>query len=334
MSSLPATMTAIAISEPGGPEVLAAEERPLPAFADDEILIRVRAAGINRADAMQRQGRYPPPPGVTDIPGLEVAGPVAAVGARVRRFAVGDRAMALVSGGGYAEYCAAHEAVALPVPEAFSFVEGAAIPEATFTVWPNLFERGRLVAGETVLIHGGASGIGTTAIGLAKALGVRVIVTAGSDDKVATCLRLGADVAINYASEDFVERVLATTDGHGADVILDMVGGDYVARNYAAAAEDGRIVQIATQRDRRAEIDLRQIMAKRLTHTGSTLRGRPVAVKAAIAEAVRAHVFLLFESGAVAPVIDSTFPLAAAADAHRRLDSAAHVGKIVLTVGA
>jgi NADPH2:quinone reductase len=333
MSSLPDTMTAIAIAAPGGPEVLVPEHRRLPAIAADEILIRVRAAGVNRADLMQRKGQYPPPPGVSDIPGLEVAGEVAAIGDRVTRFKVGERAMALVAGGGYAEYCAADETVALPIPERFSYVEGAAIPEAFFTVWSNLFERGRLAAGETVLIHGGASGIGTTAIQLAKALGARVIVTAGSDARCAACVGLGADVAINHRSEDFVERVLATTAGRGADVILDMVGGDYVGRNYAAAAEEGRIVQIAAQRGRRAEVDLRQIMDKRLTHTGSTLRGRSIGFKASVAKAVRAHVLPLFAAGSVAPVIDSTFPLAAAADAHRRMEASEHIGKIVLTVG-
>ncbi len=333
MLALPTTMTAIAVPAPGGPEALVPETRPLPVVADDEVLIRVCAAGVNRADVMQRKGQYPPPAGVTDIPGLEVAGEVAAVGAGVTRFKVGERAMALVSGGGYAGFCPAHETIALPIPERFSFVEGAAIPEAFFTVWPNLFDRGRLAAGETVLIHGGSSGIGTTAVQLAKAHGATVIVTAGSDAKCAACVRLGADVAIDYRREDFVERTLAATDGRGADVILDIVGGDYVARNYAAAAVEGRIVQVATQSGTRAEVDLRQIMVKRLTHTGSTLRGREVDFKAAVAAAVRANVFPLFASGAVAPVIDSTFPLADAAAAHRRMESSAHIGKIVLTVG-
>jgi NADPH2:quinone reductase len=332
MPSLPPTMTAIAVPVPGGPEALVPETRPLPALADGEVLIRVHAAGVNRADVMQRKGQYPPPPGVTDIPGLEVAGEVAAVGPGVTRFTVGDRAMALVAGGGYAEFCAAHETVALPIPERFSFVEGGAAPEAFFTVWSNVFERGRLTSGETILIHGGSSGIGTTAIRFAAAFGARVIVTAGSDAKTAACVELGADVAINYRTEDFVERVLAATDGRGADVILDMVGADYVARNYAAAAPEGRIVQVATLSGTRAEIDLRQIMGKRLTHTGSTLRGRPVAFKASVAEAIRSKVLPLCEAGTIVPVVDSTFPLADAAGAHRRMESSAHVGKIVLTV--
>ncbi len=332
MSSLPDAMTAIAISAPGGPEVLVAERRPLPALAADEILIRVGAAGVNRADLMQRAGRYPPPAGVTDIPGLEVAGEVAAVGEDVTRFSPGARVMALVSGGGYAEYCPAHETIALPVPDRFSIVEAAAIPEAFFTVWPNLVDRGRLAAGETVLIHGGTSGIGTTAIQLACALGARVVATAGSDDKCAACLKLGAEVAINYRNEDFVRGVLTATDGRGADVVLDIVGGDYVVRNYAAAAEEGRIIQVAIQRGGRAEANLMLLMAKRLTHTGSTLRPRPVAFKAAVAAAVRANVFPMFAAGTVAPVIDSTFPLADAASAHRRMESSQHIGKIVLTV--
>jgi putative PIG3 family NAD(P)H quinone oxidoreductase len=323
-------MTAIAIAGPGGPEVLQPESRPLPEVGPGDILIRVRAAGINRPDLFQRKGKYPPPPGASDIPGLEVAGEVAAVGDRVVRFAVGDRAMALVTGGGYAEFCLAPESVALPIPERLSFVKAGAIPEAYFTVWSNLFERGHLAAGETVLIHGGSSGIGTNAIQLAKVRGARVIVTAGSAEKCAACLALGADLAINYRVEDFVARTREATGGQGADVILDIVGGDYVARNYAAAAADGRILQIAVLRGGHAEIDLGQIMAKRLVHTGSLLRPRATAYKAALAEAIRTHVFPLFAAGTVAPVIDSTFPLTAAADAHRRMESGAHIGKIVL----
>jgi NADPH2:quinone reductase len=239
--------------------------------------------------------------------------------------------MALVTGGGYAEFCVAHETIALPIPEHFSFIKAAAIPEALFTVWPNLIDRGRLSASESVLIHGGTSGIGTAAIQLAKARGATpVIVTAGSDEKCGVCRTLGADVAINYRTEDFVARTLAATGGHGADVIIDIIGGDYVARNYAAAAAEGRIVQIATQEDSRAKVDLRQIMVKRLTHTGSTLRNRPVTFKAEVADAIRANVFPLFEAGQITPVVDSTFPLAAAADAHRRMESSAHIGKIVL----
>ena len=325
-------MTVIAATKPGGPEVLVPETRPLPTFVANEILIRVRAAGVNRPDVMQRKGLYPPPPGAPDIIGLEIAGEVAAIGTGVTRFKVGDEVTALVPGGGYAEFCKVHETNALPVPAGFSLIEAAAIPETFFTVWPNLFQRGRLTAGETALIHGGSSGIGTTAIQLAKAFGAKVIVTAGSAEKCAACLRLGADAAINYNEEDFVAAVKAANGGRGADVILDMVGGDYVLRNYEAAAEDGRIVQIATQRGPRAEIDFRLMMAKRLTHTGSMLRHRPVAFKADVAAAVHKNVWPLFEKCTVAPVIDSTFPLARAADAHARMESGAHFGKIVLTV--
>ena len=325
-------MTVIAATKPGGPEVLVPETRPLPTFVANEILIRVRAAGVNRPDVMQRKGLYPPPSGAPDIIGLEIAGEVAAIGTGVTRFKVGDEVTALVPGGGYAEFCKVHETNALPVPAGFSLIEAAAIPETFFTVWPNLFQRGRLAAGETALIHGGSSGIGTTAIQLAKAFGAKVIVTAGSAEKCAACLRLGADAAINYTEEDFVAAVKAATGGRGADVILDMVGGDYVLRNYEAAAEDGRIVQIATQRGPRAEIDFRLMMAKRLTHTGSMLRHRPVAFKADVAAAVHKNVWPLFEKRTVAPVIDSTFPLARAADAHARMESGAHFGKIVLTV--
>jgi putative PIG3 family NAD(P)H quinone oxidoreductase len=325
-------MTVIAATKPGGPEVLVPETRPLPTFGANEILIRVSAAGVNRPDVMQRKGLYPPPPGAPDIVGLEIAGEVAAIGTGVTRFKVGDEVTALVPGGGYAEFCKVHETNALPVPTGFSLIEAAAIPETFFTVWPNLFQRGRLAAGETALIHGGSSGIGTTAIQLAKAFGAKVIVTAGNAEKCAACLRLGADAAINYNEEDFVAAVTAATGGRGADVILDMVGGDYVLRNYDAAADDGRIVQIATQRGPRAEIDFRPMMAKRLTHTGSMLRHRSIAFKADVAAAVHKNVWPLFEKRTVAPVIDSTFPLARAADAHARMESGAHFGKIVLTV--
>jgi NADPH2:quinone reductase len=332
MNGLPATMIAIAVRAPGGPEVLTPEERPLPITGDGEILVRVRAAGVNRPDAAQRQGKYPPPPGASDIIGLEIAGEVAALGAGVSRSTLGDKVTALVPGGGYAEYCKVHQTNALPVPGDLSFVEAAAIPETFFTVWSNLFVRGRLTAGEWALIHGGASGIGTTAIQLAKAFGARVIVTAGRAEKCAACVRLGADVAIDYRHEDFVVRVRDATSGHGADVILDMVGGDYVARNYAAAAEDGRIVQIATQKGPRAESDFRLMMAKRLTHTGSMLRPRPVSFKAEVAAALHEHVWPLLAARKVVPVIDSTFALTEAAAAHARLESSAHFGKIVLTV--
>jgi NADPH2:quinone reductase len=326
-------MTAIAIRAPGGPEVLVPETQPLPVLGERDILVRVGAAGVNRPDVMQRQGRYAPPPGAPDIPGLEIAGAVAARGGAATRFREGDLVTALVPGGGYAGFCKVDESNALPIPVGFSLVEAAAIPETFFTVWPNLFERGRLAAGETVLIHGGSSGIGTTAIQLAAAFGARVIVTAGSAEKCAACRKLGADVAIDYRTEDFVAAVKQATGGAGANVILDMVGGDYVNRNYDAAAEDGRIVQIALQQGIPANVDLHKLMVKRLWHTGSMLRPRPVAFKAAVAAALREKVWPLLEARRVVPVIDSTFPLTGAADAHRRMESSAHVGKIVLTVG-
>jgi NADPH2:quinone reductase len=293
----------------------------------------VRAAGVNRPDIMQRNGQYPPPPGAPDILGLEIAGDIAALGEGARRFKLGDAVTALVPGGGYAEFCKVDETNALPVPAGLSMVEAAAIPETYFTVWPNLFDRGRLAGGETALIHGGTSGIGTVAIQLAKAAGATVIVTAGSERKCAACLKLGADTAINYRTEDFVERVKARTNGHGADLILDMVGGDYVERNWKAAAVEGRIVQLAVLGGVSERVDFRRLMLKRLTHTGSTLRGRDVAFKAEIARSLEETVWPLIEAGKVRPVIDSTFPLEAAADAHRRMESSEHIGKIVLTVG-
>ena len=295
------------------------------------MLVKVAAAGVNRPDVMQRQGLYPPPKGATDIPGLEIAGEVAALGAGVQRWKLGDKVMALVVGGGYAEYCLAHESHALPVPAGLTLVEAAAIPETTFTVWHNVFERGRLQRGETLLVHGGSSGIGTTAIQLAKAFGARVITTAGSAEKCDACRRLGADVAINYKQDDFVAATKAATNGKGADVVLDMVGGDYIERNYEAAAVEGRIVQIAFQGSPKATVDFRRIMLKRLTHTGSTLRARSIEDKAAIARAVEAHALPLVAAGKVKPVIDSTFPLSEAAAAHSRLEAGAHIGKIVLT---
>ncbi len=334
MPSLPDTMTAIAITAPGGLDKLAVVTRPLPVPGDSQILVRVRAAGVNRPDILQRLGRHPPPPGApVDIPGLEIAGEVAALGPGASRFRPGDPVTALVPGGGYGEYCAVHETNALPLPNGFTMVEAAAIPETFFTVWPNLFDRGRLTAGETLLVHGGTSGIGTVAIQLGKAFGARVIATAGSADKCAACLKLGADAAIDYRTEDFVARVGAITEGHGADVIIDLVGGDYVARNYAAAAEDGRIVQIGTQHGNTAEVPIGLILYKRLTHTGSALRHRPVAFKAAVAEALREHVWPLLVTRKVAPVIDSTFPLSEAAKAQERMEASRHIGKIVLTVG-
>ena len=332
MSSLPARMTAIAIRAPGAPEVLIAEERPVPAAGEGEILVKVKAAGVNRPDVMQRKGLYPPPPGASDIPGLEIAGEVVALGPGATRFKTGDKVTALVAGGGYAEYCPVHETNALPAPPTLSLMEAAAIPETFFTVWHNVFERGKLKAGETLLVHGGSSGIGTTAIQLAKAFGARVITTAGSAEKCEACRKLGADVAVNYRSEDFVAATKSATGGKGADVILDMVGGDYIARNYEAAGVDGRIVQIAFQGSSRANVDFLRIMLKRLTHTGSTLRARSVADKAAIARAIETNVWPLIAAGKIKPVIYRTFPLHEAAAAHALMETSTHIGKIVLTV--
>jgi NADPH:quinone reductase len=332
MSSLPARMTAIAIRAPGAPEVLAAEERPVPVAGEGEMLVKVKAAGVNRPDVMQRKGLYPPPPGASDIPGLEIAGEVVAVGPGATRFTIGDKVTALVAGGGYAEYCPVHETNALPAPPTLSLIEAAAIPETFFTVWHNVFERGKLKGGETLLVHGGSSGIGTTAIQLAKAFGARVITTAGSVEKCDACRKLGADVAVNYRSEDFVAATKSATGGKGADVILDMVGGDYIARNYEAAGVDGRIVQIAFQGSSRANVDFLRIMLKRLTHTGSTLRARSVADKAAIARAIETNVWPLIAAGKIKPVIYRTFPLHEAGAAHALMETSTHIGKIVLTV--
>jgi putative PIG3 family NAD(P)H quinone oxidoreductase len=330
MGALPTQMTAIGITAPGGPDMLVPEKRPVPTPGDGEILVKVAAAGVNRPDVMQRMGLYPPPPGAPDIPGLEIAGEVVALGRNVKRWKVGDRVMALVVGGGYAEYCLAHESHALPVG-GLSMVEAAAIPETFFTVWHNAFERGGLKSGETLLIHGGSSGIGTTAIQLAKAFGVRVITTAGSEEKCDACRKLGADVAVNYSTEDFVAATKSATGDKGAEVIVDMVGGDYIARNYEAAAVEGRIVQIAFQGSPKATVDFRRVMLKRLHHTGSTLRSRSVADKGAIARAVETNVLPLIAAGKVKPVIYKTFPLAAAPAAHALMETSAHIGKIVLT---
>jgi NADPH:quinone reductase len=329
---LPAAMTVIAIRAPGGPEMLVPEQRPLPQLQDGEVLVKVAAAGVNRPDVMQRQGRYPPPQGATDIPGLEIAGAVAAIGRDASKWKLGDRVMALVVGGGYAQFCAAHASHALPVPDGFSLTEAAAIPETFFTVWHNVFERGRLRADETLLVHGGSSGIGTTAIQLAKAFGARVITTAGSAEKCDACRKIGADVAVNYRTEDFVAATKAATGGKGADVILDMVGGDYIERNYEAASVEGRIVQIAFQASPKATVDFRRIMLKRLTHTGSTLRARSIADKAAIAGALEQQVLPLLLAGKVRPLIDSSFALTDAAAAHARMEASEHIGKIVLTI--
>jgi NADPH2:quinone reductase len=329
--ALPAIMKAIAIRKPGGPEVLELGELARPEPALGEILIRVSAAGVNRPDTFQRMGLYPPPPGAPDTPGLEVAGEVVAVGPGVTRWKAGDRVCALVGGGGYAEYCLAHEAHALPVPKGLNEIEAAGLPETVFTVWTNVFERGALKPGETFLVHGGTSGIGTTAIQLALAFGARVIATAGSADKCATCVRLGAE-AINYRDQDFVEEVMKLTDGRGIDVILDMVGGDYIQRNISIAAPDGRIVSIAFLRGPKAEVNFMPVMAKRLTLTGSTLRPRSNEEKAALARAIEANVWPLIETGRMKPIIDTTFPLADAAKAHALMESSSHIGKIVLTV--
>lgn len=330
--AVPATMTAIAISTPGGPEVLVPEERPVPTPAPGEVLVKVEAAGVNRPDVMQRRGLYPAPAGASDIPGLEIAGTVVGLGEGVSRFKIGDRLCALVSGGGYAQYCTAPEATSLPIPPGLSASEAAALPETVFTVWSNVFERGGLKAGEWLLVHGGGSGIGTTAIQLAKAFGARVIVTAGSDEKCDACLKLGADVAVNYSTKDFVPEVKSATAGKGANVILDIIGGPYIQKNYEAAAVDGRIVQIAFQKGSKAEVDFMRVMLKRLTHTGSTLRSRPLSEKAALTAAVVEKVWPLVEAGTVRPVMDQAFPLKEAAAAHARMDSSAHIGKIVLTV--
>jgi putative PIG3 family NAD(P)H quinone oxidoreductase len=330
--SLPARMTAIGIRAPGGPDVLVPEERPVPRPGAGEILIKVAAAGVNRPDVMQRMGLYPPPKGAPDIPGLEIAGAVAARGAGVTRWKDGDAVTALVVGGGYAEYCLAHESHALPVPNGLSMVEAAALPETVFTVWHNVFERGGLTAGETLLVHGGTSGIGTTTIQLAKSFGAKVITTAGSAEKCDACRKFGADVAVNYKTEDFVAATKSATDGRGADVILDMVGGDYIERNYEAAAVEGRIVQIAFQSSSKANVNFMRIMLKRLHHTGSTLRSRSVEDKGRIARAVEEKVWPLVAAGRVKPVMDQTFPLADATKAHARMETSAHIGKIVLTV--
>jgi NADPH:quinone reductase len=330
MEKLPAQMTVVAISKPGGPEVLIPETRAVPKPGPDEILIKVEAAGVNRPDVSQRAGSYPPPPGASDLPGLEVAGEVVAVGSNARKHKLGDKVMSLVAGGGYAQYCIAQDAQAMAVPSSFSIAEAGATPETLMTVWHNVFERGALKAGETLLIHGGSSGIGTMAIQLAKALGAKVIVTVGSHAKAEACIKLGADLAINYKTQDFVAEVKAATDGHGANVILDMVGGEYIERNYDAAAIDGRIVQIAFLGSPKATVNFTKLMVKRLTHTGSTLRPRSNADKAAMVTAIEAKAMPFLRDGRVRPLMDSSFPLEKAADAHRRIETSEHIGKIVL----
>ena len=323
-------MTAIEIREPGDPHVLVPVERPRPEPGAGEVLIEVAAAGVNRPDVFQRRGRYPPPPGASDIPGLEVAGAIAAVGADVGEWRPGDRVCALVAGGGYAEFCVAPAGQCLPIPGRLDMIAAAAIPETFFTVWTNVFDRGRLRAGESILIHGGSSGIGTTAIQLARAREARVFATAGSAAKCAACERLGAERCVNYREADFVDVVNRATGGRGVDVILDMVGGPYFPRNLATLAMEGRLVEIATLGGATAEINIQTVMQRRLTITGSTLRARPVAEKAAIASALRANVWPLLESGEVTPIVFKTFPLRDAAAAHALMESSQHIGKIVL----
>jgi len=329
MDAIPVMMTAIDPAAPGGPEVLEPVERPVPEPGAGEVLIRVEAAGVNRPDVVQRLGFYPPPPGAPTIPGLEVAGTIAG-GDESRR---GERVCALVAGGGYAEYCVAPAGLCLPVPGGFSMVEAAALPETFFTVWTNLFQRGGANAGDSVLVHGGTSGIGTTAILLGKVFGLTVIVTAGSPEKCARALEIGAAHAIDYKAQDFAGEVKRITSGAGVAVVLDMVGGDYVQRNLACLAEEGRHVSIAGQRGAIAEVPLWDVMRKRLTLTGSTLRARSIEFKSALADELRREVWPHLEAGAIRPVIDATFPLEQAAEAHRRMESSAHVGKIVLEAG-
>jgi NADPH:quinone reductase len=324
-------MRVIAIDRPGGPEVLLAARRPIPVPGADEILIRVAAAGVNRPDAMQRRGLYDPPKGASDLPGLEAAGEVVATGAAVWRWKPGDKVCALLPGGGYADYALTHQDHALIIPEGLSQVEAAALPEAAFVCWTNLFGRGRLRAGETLLVHGGTSGIGTMAIQLACAMGARVFATAGSEPKCAVCRSLGADIAINYRDADFGQVVRQATGGRGVDVILDMVGGSYINRNIDALAPDGRLVMVAFIEGPVAEVNFSKVMMRRLTLTGSTMRPQSVQAKAGIAEALRRQAWPLVAAGRVRPVIDSTFPLEDAALAHARIESPDHIGKIVLT---
>ncbi|WP_226582222.1 NAD(P)H-quinone oxidoreductase [Acuticoccus sediminis] len=324
------TMQCVRAEPFGGPEVLKVLEAPRPEPGEGEVLIRVEAAGVNRPDIVQRLGNYPPPPGVTDILGLEVAGEVVAIGAAVDGFAVGDRVCALVAGGGYAQYVAAPAVQVLPIPGGLSAVEAAAIPETYFTVWANVFLLGRLAAGETLLVHGGASGIGTTAIALAAAMGARVLATVRDERKAALCRSLGAEVAIDYTTENFADRVLETTGGKGVDVVLDMRGGPFFPENLRCLAYRGRMVSIASLAGRVAELDISLMMRKQATITGSTLRARPVAEKGAIAAALREHVWPLFERGAVRPVVDRTFPLAEASEAHRLIEANKVNGKVVL----
>lgn len=327
---IPETMACIEIAEPGGPDVLKPTTRPVPEPDAGEVLIAVRAAGVNRPDCIQREGNYAPPPGVTDIPGLEVAGEIAALGQDVSGWKPGDRVCALVAGGGYAEFVTAPAVQCLPIPAGLEMVEAAALPETFFTVWSNVFERARLMPGETFLVHGGSSGIGTTAIQLAAKMGSRVITTAGSEEKCRVCEELGAERAVNYKEEDFVEAAKDFTDGRGVDVILDMVGGDYLNRNIKALGPDGRHVSIAFLGGSKAEVNFMPVMLKRLTLTGSTLRPQPVERKAEIARALEEKVWPMIARGEIKPVIHATFPLAQAAEAHALMESSQHIGKIML----
>ena len=330
--TIPKQMNAVEISRPGGPEVLRPIQRPVPAPKANEILIKVAAAGVNRPDVLQRSGNYPVPPDASDLPGLEVAGEVLAKGNAVTMWNVGDKVCALVHGGGYAEYCVAPEVQALPIPNGLSAVEAASLPETFFTVWGNVYDRGRLAPGETLLVQGGTSGIGVTAIQMAKATGNRVFATAGSDEKCAACVRLGAEKAINYRTQDFAAEIKAATGGKGVNVILDMVGGDYVPKELKILADEGRLVFIAFLRGPKTELDINELMRRRLTLTGSTLRPRPVEFKGYLARNLREKIWPLIESGKIRPEIFKTFPLAQAAEAHRLMESSQHIGKLVLTV--
>ncbi len=334
MPGLPGEMNAIDPAEPGGPEVLILVRRPVPKPAPGDVLIKVETAGVNRPDVLQRRGLYPPPPGAPSIPGLEVAGTIAALGDGVTTFEPGQRVCALLAGGGYAEYAVAPAGQCLPVPDALTMVEAAAMPETLFTVWTNLFERAYARDGETVLVHGGTSGIGTMAIALCRAFGLRILVTCGSDSKCERALGLGADAAINYRDRDFVEAVAALTDGRGVDILLDMVGGDYLPRNLRCLAEEGRHVSIAVQRGATAELEIGRVMMRRLVLTGSTLRARSVAFKSLLADEIAREVWPLVAQGEIRPVVHATFPLAEAAEAHRLMEAGDHVGKIVLVVNA
>ena len=326
------SMRAIEIEKPGGPEVLRPANRAKPEPKSHEILVKVAAAGVNRPDVLQRSGHYPVPPDASDLPGLEVAGEVAALGSSVASFSVGDKVCALVHGGGYAEYCVAPEVQALPVPRGLSLIEAASLPETFFTVWSNVYDRGRLAPGESLLVQGGSSGIGVTAIQMASAMGNTVFATAGSDEKCAACVRLGAERAFNYRTQDFQKEIISATAGKGVNVILDMVGGDYVPKELRCLADEGRLVFIAFLRGHKAELDINEVMCKRLVVTGSTLRPRPVEFKGRIAASLRERIWPLIEAGRIRPEIYRTFPLAQAADAHRLLESSQHIGKLVLIV--